>query len=169
MGTLASHLLLMLIGLAGAAPEEERRQERGMWENLYKSSRRLDTTDQLGSRQADQQQPPYTLTDFGGFWSQMGSQKNRSPSAIGGSRTSGSSRAFSDNINNNNNNNNRPVGVDRLGGGVMSSERAAMMRPTSHQNSATKTTRTSGQPSGGKTSRETTAGFLERLKEEGHY
>jgi hypothetical protein len=150
MGTLDS-LLLLVLGLSEAmgSPSEvaTRRQERGMWENLYKSSRRLDS-----ERAQTEAQQPFVLTDFGGFWSKMGSSQQNNNRALAVNPTSpwiaGSGRAFSDS-----NNGGRA--------GAVSSEKFAL-RPANNQNGGSKTTRGLSKPSG---DRETTAEFLNRLKE----
>jgi hypothetical protein len=166
MGTGTAILPLLLVGLLGppltaseAAPRPQgtNRQERGMWENLYKSSRRQEQQERETAR-------AFTVTDFGGFWSQMGGQQSSRPVATGTlqNKVSGSPRAaFSENKRSGSSyqESDGQVNSDKF-----SDKQMAASRPAENgRKSGAKSSKTSHKPATGK---ETTAGFLERLKGE---
>jgi hypothetical protein len=128
-----------------------------MWENLYKSSRRQEQQERETAR-------AFTVTDFGGFWSQMGGQQNSRPVATGAlqNKVSGSPRAaFSENKRSGSSyqESDSQVHSDKFSDKQMAASRPA---ENSRKNGA-KSSKTSQKPATGK---ETTAAFLERLKGE---
>jgi hypothetical protein len=185
MGTGTAILPLLLVGLLGPPltvseaaqrPQEgTNRQERGMWENLYKSSRRQEQRERETAR-------AFTVTDFGGFWSQMGGQQqagnlqnsrpvttgtlqNSRPVATGTlqNKVSGSPRAaFSENKRSGSSyqESDSQVNSDKFSDKHMAASRPA---ENSRKNGA-KSSKTSQKPPA--TGKETTAAFLERLKGE---
>jgi hypothetical protein len=149
MGTQAIFLLLSGSLVAASTTTEQRsqeRQERGMWENLYKGSGRRQ--DDLPSSDEGRS---YAITDFGGFWSKVGSglQNRASPSAAGPRAT------FSESSHS---------AMDRAGSGPVASENLATKRLSGFGNHGDKNSKTIG----GGGARETAGGFLERLKERRH-